>query len=71
MMEFRDLNEVEQTTVKERAKSFINKNSGHVNWLMNDRAPSVAPSGSDLNHPELWKDIHWNWFFDHFAEELT
>jgi hypothetical protein len=23
---------------------------------------SVAPCGSDIFHPELWKDIHWKWF---------
>ena len=27
----------------------------------------VEPSNEDLNHPELWKSSHWNWFFDnHF-----
>lgn len=26
-------------------------------------APEIEPSGSDRLHPELWKDIHWAWYF--------
>ncbi len=70
-MKFVELTTDEQQNVKDRAIRFWYEHKRHVNGLMDDRVPSVAPSGSDMNHPELWKPIHWNWFFDHYAEELT
>lgn len=34
----------------------------HVAKLLEEEGPAVAPSGSDIGRPELWKAIHWRWF---------
>ena len=68
MTEWKDLHDQEQRVIVANAAKFYHRHKRHVNELMSDRVPSIAPSGSDLNHPELWKPIHWNWFMDHFVE---
>jgi hypothetical protein len=48
-------------------KAWYKAHAVHVERLVSHPHASKAaiePSGSDAIHPELWKDIHWNWFFN-------
>lgn len=37
-----------------------------VEHLMEGETNRVKPSNEDINHPNLWKSIHWVWFFDNY-----
>ncbi|MBK8467848.1 MAG: hypothetical protein IPL32_18710 [Chloracidobacterium sp.] len=42
------------------------KHEPHVRNVVLCRSRSashIEPTGSDKERPELWKDIHWLWFF--------
>lgn len=48
----------------ERAIEWAGNHPEHVYGLLDSaetKAP-IEPTGSDISHPELWKDIHWKWF---------
>lgn len=64
MKQFSDLTLGEIYEIREKARSFYNAHRDHVLKLyMNKRDDEgIAPSGSDMFHPELWKGIHWRWF---------
>lgn len=66
MTEFEDLDRAEVAELIANGESFLDKHDKHVNNLVIDSGPSVAvaPSGSDLFNPELWKAIHWRWFLN-------
>lgn len=59
-------NIIEQEAIKESGEEFLAKHKTHVESLIKDCKYSVAPSGSDLFKPELWKGIHWNWYLENF-----
>lgn len=63
MKNYDDLSAEEQKDLYNKAHSFLHDHSDHVHNLFDKKTPSVAPSGSDMFHPELWKGIHWVWFF--------
>ena len=49
-----------------RGHEWFQKHESHVRNVVMCRsraAQTVAPSGSDRGKPELWKDIHWLWFY--------
>lgn len=70
-IEYTQLSDEDRRKVILKGKNWYNGHSRLVDGLMqNSRGNSVAPSGSDLDYPELWKAIHWNWFFDELYEEL-
>ena len=46
------------------AKEWYDKHTEHVDKLRESTKLSVRPSLEDFYHPELWKNIHWNWFFE-------
>jgi hypothetical protein len=54
-----------ETDALMRGQEWYNKHKGHVLRLLenNPSAPPIQPTGSDLTRPELWMDIHWQWFF--------
>lgn len=60
--EFKDLTDEERKVVFNKAFTFLHDHSDHIYTLFNKLTPMIAPSGTDLWHPELWKGIHWNWF---------
>ena len=62
MKEYKDLSREEIVKIDSIAFSFLHDHVDHVYGLFDKNTPSVAPSGSDLFHPELWKGIHWVWF---------
>ena len=64
MVKFEQLNEQEQTKVREEAMKFFQPRKNQIYKNLEKDTPKVAPSGSDLFHPELWKSIHWKWFLD-------
>lgn len=49
----------------DRAQEWFKKHESHVCKLITGKhdIPEIEPSGSDAARPELWKDIHWAWFF--------
>jgi hypothetical protein len=63
MKEYIDLTERERWEVFNNAVNFLHDYSDHVHSSFDKETSSVAPSGSDMFHPELWKGIHWVWFF--------
>lgn len=49
-----------------KGEAWLADHKEHVQRITFSRTSSkqvVQPSGEDLRRPELWKDIHWNWFF--------
>jgi hypothetical protein len=62
MKEFKDLTNEDQKVIFNNAFTFLHDHADHVHSLFDKQTPIVAPSGSDLWHPELWKGIHWAWF---------
>lgn len=64
MKQFTNLTEAEKDQIKVSALSWWSKYSDCVEERMKEaKTDQVAPSGSDLFRPELWKGIHWRWFF--------
>ena len=61
MKQFNSLQPKEQQDILNKALEFYKKHKEHVSKIL-DKEHNVAPSGSDLNHPELWKGCHWSWF---------
>jgi hypothetical protein len=35
--------------------------SKYINFSLD--GTSIKPTGSDLDKPQLWKQIHWRWYF--------
>ena len=62
MKKYDDLSEEELREVARLANEFKKNHASHVDNLIKIAKIAVAPSGSDLFHPELWKPIHWKWF---------
>lgn len=55
--------------VLDRGEAWYREHRTHVQKLLKNafdsRNPvSIKPTGSDLHRPELWKTIHWRWFFE-------
>lgn len=66
MQEFDNLTEQEKESVLEKAMAWYTEHENHVDQmleLLGVRTKGIRPSGSDMFRPELWKDIHWKWFF--------
>lgn len=63
MQEYRDTNPEERTRIHAKAKNWFSCHEKHVKTLIKESSFAVCPSGSDMYKPELWKSIHWNWFF--------
>ena len=62
MMQYKDLTQEEKFEVYNKAFTFLHDHSDHVWSMVTKDKDSIAPSGSDMFHPELWKSIHWVWF---------
>lgn len=62
MIEFGMLTTDEQFEIYASALQFESEHRQHVKALMSEATNAIAPSGSDLFKPELWKGIHWLWF---------
>ena len=54
-----------------RASNWKRDHTDHVKRLVAsvDGDP-IYPTGSDVIRPELWKGIHWKWFFQITATHL-
>lgn len=46
------------------ASDWYDEHLSHVSKLIDGATAAYQPSGSDLFHPELWKDSHWLWAFN-------
>lgn len=57
-----DLTLEERIRIWNKAFTYKHDHPEHVEFLMSKTDYSIAPTGSDLYHPELWKGSHWNWF---------
>lgn len=66
MTEYKDLTLLEKMEVVAKAHKFIKIYQDHfvksVAASKDDNA--VAPSGSDLFNPALWKPCHWKWYLN-------
>ena len=60
-------NVLEQQEIQHLGEEFLSEHKDHVIIIIKEKTNAVAPSGSDLFKPELWKAIHWNWFFETFS----
>jgi hypothetical protein len=45
-----------------RAAEWRRNHAKHVDELNAEATVAVAPSGSDVVRPELWKSMHWAWY---------
>lgn len=50
------------------ALSFYLGHTKHVDNLVKAAKVGIKPTGSDAYHPELWKGIHWKYYFDQVSE---
>lgn len=66
MKTWQTTNFIEQQEIKAAAEKFFSAHKNHVAEISKDTEHVVAPSGSDLFRPELWKGIHWLWYFKTF-----
>jgi hypothetical protein len=48
----------------DKANKWRREHREHVAKLVKNATNSYAPSGSDITHPEYWKDSHWRWFVE-------
>jgi len=51
----------------EKAYKWNDKHERHVTKLMSESKGLCAPLEEDMGSPELWKPMHWRWFFTHGA----
>lgn len=64
MKQFNGLTESEKAEIKDKALSWYEQHKDHVDMISEGAVTDkISPSGSDLFRPELWKGIHWLWFF--------
>lgn len=76
MIQIEDLKKDELLNVYHKAFNFKHDHADYVETRMSDArkyslAPEgIAPSGSDIYKPELWKGIHWLWFHKYFARDV-
>lgn len=70
MIKYSDLSEEQTLEVTVVGTQYSTEHPHHVDLLIHfyerdygSKAEGVAPSGSDLFRPELWKGCHWVWFF--------
>lgn len=63
MVIYQTATDEEKREIFDTACHWFHDHSYHVAGLVKDKGANVAPVGSDLFRPELWKDIHWRWFF--------
>lgn len=66
MLEFKDLTPKQIVTLEAVGYEWLGQHERHVWSMIRKDTPNVAPSGSDMFKPELWKDIHWKWFLNTF-----
>ena len=65
VIEFESLNENDKERVVNRGYKWRLKYKRRVAQLISAAdGHCYPPSGSDLNHPELWKPAHWRWFYE-------
>lgn len=64
MIEYSQLNKEEQDKIQKQGKEWFQEHKSHVYSLIEKETAKVAPSGSDMFRPELWKPMHWKWFLD-------
>ena len=64
MLDYKDTTEEQKREIYDKAFTWRHDHADHVANLIKEKGPSVAPSGSDMFRPELWKAIHWRWFLD-------
>lgn len=69
MRQFIELNLDDQQVVIQNAMMFSFMHKRHVRVLTHKEENAVAPSGSDMFKPELWKGIHWKWYFNRFETD--
>lgn len=62
MLEFQNLTPVQKEEITSKGRDFYQTHRKDINKRVKGVVYITAPSGSDLFHPELWKESHWNWF---------
>lgn len=62
MKQFADITDKEWQEITRKALDFKAKNGGHIARIMSSTRGCVAPSGTELFDPRLWKGCHWVWF---------
>jgi hypothetical protein len=62
MKRFEKLSQEDKNEIICRAWEWRQKHSAHVDRMVENQQARIAPSGSDLTRPELWKAAHWAWF---------
>ena len=70
MLQFEELDKEKQFEVYNRAFTWRHDHADHVANLLKDCKDKVAPSGSDIFRPELWKSIHWKWFLEDLSDQV-
>jgi hypothetical protein len=68
MKTFDDLTIDEKREIRKKAREWYENHKAHVQAIYSkSRHVGIAPCGSDMFRPELWKGIHWRWFKNEFA----
>lgn len=64
MIQWTDTTSSDRVMIRQRAEDYKHEHASHVHRLYKSARTAIAPSGSDLFKPELWKPIHWKWYLD-------
>lgn len=69
MKTFADLTTEEKREIRKKAKEFYDAHKAHVvSIYLAYPTVGIAPSGSDMFRPELWKGMHWRWFRNEWSD---
>jgi len=64
MKKIADLTQEELKELYGKAFTYKHDHADHVALLLNNAEYCTSPSGSDMFHPELWKESHWRWYHE-------
>lgn len=64
MIQYHQLNHDDKEQIQQLAFNYFALHKTHIYSLIKKDTNKIPPCGSDLFHPELWKEIHWKWFLD-------
>jgi hypothetical protein len=75
MLTFEQLTVEQKREIRVKARAYYDAHKPHViSMYLSKKTVGIAPSGSDMFRPELWKGIHWRWFqltFKEFENQLA
>jgi hypothetical protein len=64
MKNFEDFKTSAQIDIINNANKYYMANQDNIDLLAKSHPLSMMPEETNLLQPNLWKAVHWNWFFE-------